>query len=184
MRENSRRNKEFTGDGIKPELLVAMYEAVGAAQLVVSGKFDEKIKEFLEARRLLEEKLELVQTLEDAHQAADNLTGAAEALRTHARDKAAAVDARELTVSAREMTVGGREQKVKEGEEALAAAWGEQRRAAAAVVADRASHTAASQAKRQELEKRESGVAVREQNVFEAERKIRAKLDLLKAPIT
>lgn len=184
MRETSRRHKEFEGDNLKPELLLAVYEAVAAAQLVISGKFDAKILEFKAATELLEEKLELVKTLDDAKAAADKIIEEAAVIQRAAEEVAASVEAREKAVERHELAVEARAQKVKQGEEELTVAWSEQRKAAAAVIADRASATALHQAKQQELEKREEAVEERERSMSEAERKLRAKLELLRAPIS
>lgn len=160
-----------------------MYEAVAAAQLVISGKFDEKIVEFKEAKQLLEEKLELVQTLDDAKAAAETIKQEAN---THLESAAASVAASIVqgnAVDERQEKVVAREQRCQERENDVASAWTEHRRAVATLSSEKSTFFTESQTKKLELEKRESRVERREQEVAELDKKLRAKIELLKAPI-
>lgn len=183
MRENSRRNKEFEGNSIKPELLVAMYEAVAAAQLVISGKFDEKIAEFKEEKQRLEEQLGLVKTLDDAKATASVICQEAEDFLGEVRVKMDALIAQEKILDDRQKSALVREQRVKQREDDVASAWTEHRRAVATFSIEKTTFLTESQTKKLELEKRESRVERREQEVAELDRKLKVKLDLLKAPI-
>jgi len=182
MRDTSRRNPDLVAGpnkNINPELLASIYEAIAAAQLVLSGKFDEKIIEFKQAKLEMEEKLGLVKTLEDAQAEAEkttketkNVLAEANSVLDQAKAKLSAADARHAAANSREGTLT-------DGETALSTGWSALRKDTDKLRADRVEYEDVVRLREQDLTKRETAVRVRENAMTEAEKKMKQKLAVL-----
>ena len=179
MREGSRREHEHKS--ISPELLLEIYEAVSAAQLIVTGKFDEKIKEFKEARGLLEEKLGLVKTIEEAkaeaaqaREIAGTLLAEASTTLEQARMKMEAAEARLRTAVAKE-------EELKTSGAELTKKWSELRQATAAFEQQKIQQATDASTRNAACEKLENELEKRERELVLSEQKLKRKLEVLRA---
>jgi len=179
MREGSRRDKSDLT--INPELILAVYEIVAATQLVVSGKFDGKVQELKEAQRVLEDKLGLVKSIEDAKAEAAQATKVAEELLAsastkleQAREKLGAAEVR-LTAAAT------KEEELKTNEAELTKKWSELRQATTVLEQHRVQQATDASTRNAACEKLENELEKRERELVLSEQKLKRKLEMLRA---
>jgi len=185
VREGSRRdtsvfspNKDG-GKGINPELLVAIYEAVAAAQLVISGKFDDKVVELKQARDALEEKLGLIKVVTDAQNEAEKITSEANKVLAAATSTLEKAKQEMERANSRHTAATEQASANTTSEESLSTKWAELRKERLLFENDRENKEQDLKTRLDSCVARESNVRGREVKVTEGEQRLKRKLEVL-----